>query len=67
MPGYSPPVTRKTWSMPGLHYIQGTKEREIPYPIAVWRKNHLDAVYTDGQVWNYADLAGRGHAHADHH
>lgn len=53
--------------MPGLHYIQGTKEREIPYPIAVWRKNHLDAVYTDGQVWNYADLAGRGHAHADHH
>ena len=44
----------------GLHYILGTKEREIPYPIAVWRKNHPDAAYSDGQVWTYADRAGRG-------
>ena len=44
----------------GLHYILGTKEREIPYPLAAWRKNHPDATYTDGQVWTYADRAGRG-------
>lgn len=44
----------------GLHYILGTKEREIPYPIAVWQQANPDVAYTDGQVWTYADRAGRG-------
>lgn len=36
----------------GLHYILGTKEREIPAPIAAWRAAHPGAAYTDGQIWS---------------
>jgi len=36
----------------GLHYILGTKEREIPAPIVAWRAAHPGAAYTDGQIWS---------------
>ncbi|WJY63745.1 Transposase DDE domain protein [Corynebacterium atrinae] len=44
----------------GLHYILGTRERDIPYPIQVWRQANPGASYTDGQVWRFADRTGRG-------
>ena len=44
----------------GLSYILGTKVRDIPYPIAQWRKRHLGHDYTDGQIWMLADRSGRG-------
>ncbi|GAA4796285.1 IS1634-like element IS1549 family transposase [Corynebacterium canis] len=38
----------------GLAYILGTKVRDIPHPIAQWRKQHPDQDYTDGQIWTLA-------------
>lgn len=43
-----------------LSYILGTKVRDIPYPIAQWRKQHSGQDYTDGQIWTLADRSGRG-------
>lgn len=44
----------------GLHYILGTKIRDIPYPVAQWRKNNPGQDYTDKQIWTLADRTGRG-------
>lgn len=41
----------------GLHYIIGTKFRDIPAPVAQWRKDHPGQDYTDGQIWRYSPHA----------
>ena len=44
----------------GLHYILGTKEREILYLMAMWRKAYLGEDYSDEQIWELADQTERG-------
>ncbi|GGO23025.1 hypothetical protein GCM10010980_25680 [Corynebacterium marinum] len=44
----------------GLHYILGVKFKDIPYPVAQWRKHHPGQDYEDKQIWTYADRTGRG-------
>ncbi|WP_042440057.1 IS1634 family transposase [Corynebacterium halotolerans] len=44
----------------GLHYIIGTKFKDLPYVIAQWRRDHPDQDYEDKQIWVEADRTGRG-------
>ena len=44
----------------GLHYILGVKFKDIPYPVAQWRKHHPGQDYEDRQIWTSADRTGRG-------
>ena len=44
----------------GLHYIIGTKFRELPAPIAQWRKEHPGQDYTHGQIWQSGSRADQG-------
>ena len=44
----------------GLHYILGVKFTDVPYPVALWRRNNPGQDYTDQQIWTYADRTGRG-------
>jgi hypothetical protein len=47
----------------GLHYIIGTKFRELPAPIAQWRQDHPGQDYPHGQIWqsgSHTDRAAPG-------
>lgn len=58
--GMFPEGNKKAIVEAGLHYILGTRFTDIPYPVKVWRDNHPDEKYTDGQIWTFADRSGRG-------
>lgn len=44
----------------GLHYIIGTKFRDLPAPIAQWRAEHPGQDYTHGQIWQSGSRANQG-------
>lgn len=44
----------------GLHYILGTKEREVGYVIDAGRRAPPGQADEDGQIWEHADRHGRG-------
>lgn len=43
-----------------MHYIIGTRFKDLPYVIAQWRRDHPDQDYEDKQIWVQADRTGRG-------
>lgn len=43
----------------GLGYILGTKERDIPAPIAKWREENPGKDYVDGQIWRQENHASK--------
>lgn len=36
----------------GLHYVISTKFKTLPEPIRVWKDQHREADYEDGQIWS---------------
>ena len=50
----------------GMHYILGTRFKDIPGVIATWRTRHPDQDYTDGQIWEDVDPRAYGPAGTVH-
>lgn len=50
----------------GLHYILGTKFKDIPDPVATWRTDHPGQEYTDKQIWVDAHRAQPGQGGVPH-
>lgn len=51
----------------GLSFVLGAKMPHVPYVVQMWRADHPDVEYTDGQTWAAREPVGTGKKNrADH-